>query len=114
MSDTFSDTGEYVLTKISKMRPITAAFVAVLLMIFIQLLRLQSLLLDFWWFDSVGFKDIVFMVDLKAHVGMFIGAAIVSSIFFYINWKAAKSFIRKLGDDDDDALDKIGSVYAFI
>jgi len=114
MSDTFSDTGEYVLTKISKMRPITAAFVAVLLMIFIQLLRLQSLLLDFWWFDSVGFKDIVFMVDLKAHVGMFIGAAIVSSIFFYINWKAAKSFIRKLGDDDADALDKIGSVYAFI
>jgi uncharacterized membrane protein (UPF0182 family) len=112
MSDTFSDTGEYVLTKISKMRPITAAFVAVLLMIFIQLLRLQSLLLDFWWFDSVGFKDIVFMVDLKAHVGMFIGAAIVSSILFYINWKAAKSFIRKLGNDD--ALDKIGSVYAFI
>lgn len=114
MSATFSDTGEYVLTKISKMRPITAAFVAVLLMIFIQLLRLQSLLLDFWWFDSVGFKDIVFMVDLKAHVGMFIGAAIVSSILFYINWKAAKSFIRKLGDDDADALDKIGSVYAFI
>lgn len=114
MSDTFSDTGEYFLTKISKMRPITAAFVAVMLMIFIQLLRLQSLLLDFWWFDSVGFKDIVFMVDLKAHVGMFIGAAIVSSIFFYINWKAAKSFIRKLGNDDADALDKIGSVYAFI
>ena len=46
MSDTFSDTGEYVLTKISKMRPITAAFVAVLLMIFIQLLRLQSLFDD--------------------------------------------------------------------
>lgn len=114
MSDTFSDTGEYVLTKISKMRPITAAFVAVLLMIFIQLLRLQSLLLDFWWFDSVGFKDIVFMVDLKAHVGMFIGAAIVSSILFYINWKAAKSFIRKSGDTGADSSDKIGSVYAFI
>lgn len=114
MSDTFSDTGEYVLTKISKMRPITAAFVAVLLMIFIQLLRLQSLLLDFWWFDSVGFKDIVFMVDLKAHVGMFIGAAIVSSILFYINWKAVKSFIRKSGDTGADSSDKIGSVYAFI
>ena len=114
MSDTFSDTGEYVLTKISKMRPITAAFVAVLLMIFIQLLRLQSLLLDFWWFDSVGFKDIVFMVDLKAHVGMFIGAAIVSSILFYINWKAAKSFIRKSGDTGADSSDKIGRVYAFI
>ena len=114
MSDTFSDTGEYVLTKISKMRSITAAFVAVLLMIFIQLLKLQSLLLDFWWFDSVGFKDIVFMVDLKAHVGMFIGAAIVSSVLFYINWKAAKSFIKKSGDAGADSSDKIGSVYAFI
>ena len=114
MSDTFSDTGEYFLTKISKMRPITAAFVAVMLMIFIQLLRLQSLLLDFWWFDSVGFKDIVFMVDLKAHVGMFIGAAIVSSVLFYINWKAAKSFIKKSGDAGADSSDKIGSVYAFI
>ena len=114
MSDTFSDTGEYVLTKISKMRPITAAFVAVLLMIFIQLLKLQSLLLDFWWFDSVGFKDIVFMVDLKSHVGMFIGAAIVSSVLIYINWKAAKSFMRKSGDAGADSSDKIGSVYAFI
>ncbi len=114
MPDTFSDTEEYVLTRISKMRPIIAALVALLLMFFILLLRLPSFLLDYWWFDSVGFKDIVFMVNLKAHVGMFIGAAIVSSILFYINWKAVKSFIRKLGNDDADSLDKIGNLYASI
>ena len=113
MSGTFSDTAEYVVKKTLKMRPITAALVAILLMFFIQLLRLPSLLLDFWWFDSVGFKDIVFMVNLKAHIGMFIGAAIVSSVLFYINWKAAKSFIRKSGNDAD-SLDNIGSLYAFI
>ncbi len=102
------------MTKTSKMGPITAALVAVLLMFIIQILKLPSLLLDFWWFESVGFKDIVFMVNLKAQVSMFIGAAIVSSVLFYINWKAAKSFIRKSGNDDADSLDNIGSLYAFI
>ena len=114
MSDTFSDTAESVLTKTSKIGPITSAFVALLLMFIIQFLKLPSLLLDYWWFESVGFKDIVFMVNLKAQVSMFISAAIFSSVLFYINWKAAKSFIRKLGNVDVDFLDNIETLYAFI
>ena len=114
MSDTFSDSVESVLTKTSKIGPITSAFVALLLMFIIQILKLPSLLLDYWWFDSVGFKDIVFMVNLKAQVSMFIGAAIFSSVLFYINWKAAKSFIRKSGNVNADLLDNIETLYAFI
>ena len=114
MSDTFSDTAESVLTKTSKIGPIKSAFVALMLMFIIQFLKLPSLLLDYWWFESVGFKDIVFMVNLKAQVSMFISAAIFSSVLFYINWRAAKSFIRKLGNVDVDFLDNIETLYAFI
>ena len=114
MSDMFSDPIESVLTKTSKIGPITSAFVALLLMFIIPILKLPSLLLDYWWFESVGFKDIVFMVNLKAQVSMFIGAAIFSSVLFYINWKAAKSFIRKSGNVNADLLDNIETLYAFI
>lgn len=54
------------------------------------------------------------MVNLKAQVSIFVSAAIFSSVLFYINWKAAKSFIRKLGNVDADFLDNIETLYAFI
>ena len=95
-----------------KMKAVTAALIAVLVLVFIRMWSLPGLLVDYWWYESVAL-DSIFLLNLKAHLGFFFGAAAVSGLMFYINWKSAKKYLKKM-EVSDEIIDSLSGLYAFV
>ncbi len=68
----------------------------ILLLVFVFLMffsRIAVLITDFWWFDNLGFSQI-FMISLKAKIGLFFAASLVFFVFVLANLKISSKLSK--------------------
>jgi len=107
------DIAENIANRVMKITPIRVFLATIAILTIMKAFSVPGMLVDYWWYESVGQLD-VYMTNFKMEWGIFLIAAIVTGVIFYINWRATKSCLIKKFKMNEDATRGVGSLYAFI